>query len=398
MSNWPQDLTEVGTIPEHMQAQTLRQYRYGDPVNAFKMERIPVPDIEEDEVLLAVVSAGLNYNNVWAALGYPIDLIQLIGQENFHIAGSDAAGIVYKVGSKVKGLKVGDEVVVAPLIIDPKDPYILSGGDEILAPSIKAWGYETNWGSFAQFCKVKEFQCLPKPSTLSWTEASTCLLSAGTVYRMLTYHKPHNIKPGDVVAIWGGSGGLGVMAIQICLMFGAQPVCIVSNDERKAFCESMGAKAVLRNGMDHWGPLPKNATQPEGQDAWRQEAKKLFKQLLQVTGGKAPRIVLEHPGESTLPTSLYICDKGGMVVTCAGTTGYLGTFDLRYLWLAQKRIQGSHGASLKEFETVNKMFEDGKLVPVVSEEFNFDELPHALQLMKENKHKPGSMAIKIGNI
>lgn len=393
----PKTMTNSIEEKQTMLAQVVRADRYGNPATSLRKEEISMPTIGEDEVLVAVMCAGLNYNSIWSAMGYPIDIIKLINQEDFHIAGSDGSGIVYKVGSKVTNVKVGDEVVLAPIYYDPNDPHILAGRDETLAPSGKAWGYETNWGSFGEFCKVKYFQCLKKPSNLSWEESATYLLSAATAYRMLLHHTPHTIKKGDVVAIWGGAGGLGTMALQICLLHGAIPVCIVSSQERKEFCEKMGAKAILRTNQTHWGALDKESTTPAKQNEWRNEAKKLLKELQLVTNGVMPQIVIEHPGESTLPTSVFMCDKGGMVVTCAGTTGYLGSFDLRYLWLAKKRLQGSHGASLKEFQEVNQLFAEGKLKPVLSDIVDFEDLPNALSKMLDNNHQPGSIAVRIGN-
>lgn len=382
---------------QKMLAQVVRANRYGRPVSSYQLEEVNIPDIGDDEVLVSVMCAGLNFNNIWSSMGYPVDVIKLINNEDFHIAGSDGAGIVFKVGAAVKNVKVGDEVVLAPLYFDPRDPHIIAGKDETYAPSSKAWGYETNWGSFGEYCKVKYFQCLKKPKNLTWEESATNLLSAGTAYRMLLHHTPHTLQKGDVVAIWGGSGGLGTMALQLCLLHEAIPVCIVSTEERKEFCEKMGAKAILRTKQTHWGVLDKASTTPEKQVEWRNEAKKIVKELLSLTNGVLPKIVVEHPGESTFPTSVYMCDKGGMVVTCAGTTGYLGSFDLRYLWLAKKRIQGSHGASVKEFDEVNKLFAEGKLKPVISEIVDFEDLPAALNKMLDNEHKPGNIAVRIGN-
>ncbi|MFT4770856.1 MAG: crotonyl-CoA carboxylase/reductase [Cryomorphaceae bacterium] len=379
-----------------MKAQVVREERYGDPLYAYQIEDVNLPELKTDEVRVKVMAAGLNYNNIWAARGYPINLIKAIGGEPFHVIGSDASGIVEEVGVGVTNVKPGDEIVVAPIWFDRNDPGYYTGEDPTIYETSKAWGFETNWGSLAEYCLVKEHQCVRKPKNLSWEEAATIMLSSTTAYRMLTHWHPHNIKKGDVVAIWGGSGGLGVMAIQICQHFGAIPVCIVSTEERKLFCEEMGAKAILRTRSSQWGALTSPETTPEKQVQWRNEAKTVLKDVLTLTGGKWPNVVLEHPGEQTLPTSIFICGKSGMVVTCAGTTGYLGTFDLRYLWLAQKRLQGSHGGSHHDFHQVGRLFETGALKPVVSKIIELEDVPMALDEMQKNLHKPGSVAVRIG--
>ena len=157
----------------------------------------------------------------------------------------------------------------------------------------------------------------------------------------------------------------------------------------------MGAIAINRNDFDHWDALTPDLFLPETQEVWRNRAKKFLKKILEVTGGKLPRIVLEHPGQATMPTSLFVCDRDGMVVTCAGTSGYLATFDVRYLWLQRKRIQGSHFATPDECIEFNELVQSGKIKPVLSDTVPFDQLPAALQFMYDNKHK-GNIAIKIG--
>lgn len=393
-------LPAVGTVPEYMYAQVLRQNRYGPPCSAYQIEEVKVPEIGDDEVLIAVMAAGLNYNSVWAATGYPMDMIQVMQLRkestlDFQIAGSDCSGIVYKIGSNVTNVKVGDEVVIQAGWFDSNDPWVKKGGDPVFAISARAWGYETSWGSFAQFCKVKEFQCVPKPKHLDWDAAAVYMLSGATVYRMLFKYDPHVVKPGDVVLIWGGAGGLGTMAIQMVNMAGGIPVAVVNSEEKMKFCADMGALVINRSEYDHWGALTHDMLQPEVQEAWRSKAKKFLKKILELTGGRLPRIVLEHPGEDTMPTSLFVCDRDGMVVTCAGTTGYLASFDVRYLWLQRKRLQGSHFANPDECHEFNRLIIGEKIKPVHTGTVCLHELPNELQKMYENKHM-GNMAIRVG--
>ncbi|MBV9960812.1 MAG: crotonyl-CoA carboxylase/reductase [Parafilimonas sp.] len=393
-------LPPLGEIPEYMYAQTLRRNRYNVPLKAFEIEKVKVPELREDEVLVAVMAAGLNYNSVWAATGFPMDMIQVMqlrkeAETDFQIAGSDCSGIVYKVGDNVKNVAVGDEVVIQAGWCESNDPFIKNGGMRIVAPSARAWGYETSWGSFAQFCKAKDFMCVPKPKHLNWDEAAVYMLSGATIYRMLTKYEPHVVKPGDVVLIWGGAGGLGTMAIQFTKLYGGIPVAVVNSEEKKKFCESMGALAINRCDYDHWGALSPDMLKPETQEIWRGKAKKFLKKIMELTGGKLPRIVLEHPGEATMPTSMFVCDRDGMVVTCAGTSGYMASFDIRYLWLQLKRLQGSHFADTHECVEFNQLVIDGKINPVLGQTVSFEELPAALQEMYNNTHK-GNTAIKVG--
>jgi crotonyl-CoA carboxylase/reductase len=255
----------VGHVPREMYAQVIRPDRFGEPMKAFKIEKVPVPALAPDEVLVGVMAAGINYNNVWASLGVPVDVIKVHARggdtTGFHIGGSDASGVVYAIGKDVTTHKVGDEVVIHCGVWDRNDPHVKAGNDPMFAPSFQIWGYETNWGSFAQFTKVQAHQCLPKPKHLTWEAAAAYMLVGATAYRMLMAWPPHTVKPNDVVLIWGGSGGLGSQAIQIVKAQGGIPIAVVSGEDKFEFCKSLGAKGCInRKKFDHWGMLDRKST------------------------------------------------------------------------------------------------------------------------------------------
>ncbi len=395
------DMPPLGTIPEEMYAQVIRQDRFGEPMKAFQIERVPVPEIKPDEVLVYVMAAGINYNNVWAALGTPVDVIKAREREGdttgFHIGGSDASGIVYAVGSEVKNVKVGDRVVVHCGTWDANDPVVKAGRDPMFGASFKIWGYETNWGSFAQFTRVQAHQCLPKPKHLTWEAAAAYMLVGATAYRMLMGWPPHQVEKDDVVLIWGGAGGLGCQAIQIAAARGAIPVAVISGEEKHDFCVKLGAKGTInRKKFDHWGMMP-HWKDAEAYGRWLKGARAFGSAIWEVVGARRnPRIVFEHPGEDTVPTSIFVCDTGGMVVICAGTTGYNAVADLRYLWMRQKRFQGSHFANDEQAQALNDLVVAKKVDPCLSEVAGFADIPRIHQAMYENRHPHGNMACLIG--
>ena len=392
-------IPEIGNAPNKMYAQVIRSHRMGNPKLAFQTEIISTPDIKDGEVLVAVMAAGVNFNNVWAAIGKPINVIEFRkangSMEDFHIGGSDASGIVIQKGKSVKSIALGEEEVLHAGHWDTNDPWIQNGGDPILSATCKAWGYETNFGSFAQFTKVKEHQCLPKPKHLSWEEGATFMLSGATAYRMLTHWIPNELKKGEVVLIWGAAGGIGVMAIQLVLEFGGLPIAVVNDEEKANFCKNLGAIGVInRNHYSHWGQFNRDSL--ISNQLWKKEVSRFESELLDLTNGISPSIVIEHPGEKTFPTSIQVCKRGGMVVICGGTSGYSGSFDLNTLKDLQIRIQGSHFASTEECVKLIKLVSLKKIHPVVSQVFSFEETGLCHSLMWENKHLPGNMAIRIG--
>lgn len=395
------DAPPVGEVPPKMHAWLIREERFGEPTKAFQKEVVDVPPIKDDECLVYVMAAGINYNNVWAGLGIPINVIKSRNKqgepEDFHIGGSDASGIVYKIGKDVTNLKVGDEVVIHCGMWSRDCPMVKAGVDPMYTPTFRIWGYETNWGSFAQFTKVQAHQCMPKPAHMNWEEAAAYTLVGATAYRMLHGWPEHAMKPGDPVLIWGGAGGLGSMAIQIVRAAGAVPVAVVSGDDKFDYCEKLGAKGCInRKNFDHWGMLP-HWKDSVGYANWLKGVRSFGAAFWEALGEKrSPTLVFEHPGESTIPTSMFVCETGGMVVICAGTTGYNATIDLRYLWMRQKRVQGSHFANDEQSYAMNELALNGQLDPCLSKAFTYEDLPTSHQLMHDNLHPHGCMSVLIG--
>jgi crotonyl-CoA carboxylase/reductase len=389
---------ELGVIPEFMYAVTLREERFGEPNESMRIEKVKVPDyIDEYEVLIKVVVAGINHNVIWAGRGRPLNVIQNckkldLDQRDYFIPGSDGAGIVWKIGKKVTNVNVGDEVIIQSGYLGKESDMVKRS--EI--PNIRAWGYEVNGGTLAQFTKVQSYQCIKKPSSLTWEEAGGCLVGAATSYRMLCHWKPNDIKENDPVLIWGGASGIGSMAIQIAKMKGARPIAVVSTEEKADYCKSIGAIGIInRNDFENWGKMPDINDTVEFAK-WREHVKKFRYAFFEALGEKkSPLIVFEHPGENTFSTSLAVVDKFGMVVTCGGTSGYYGNFDLRQLWVYQKRVQGSHFASLDECKEVINLLGEKKIESCIGKVYKFKDAIKAHDDMAKNKQPGGNSVIMI---
>ena len=387
------EIPPLGHVPKHMYAWVIRRERHGEPETAMQQEVVETPELDSHDVLIMVMASGVNYNGVWAGLGKPMSVFDMHGAE-YHIAGSDAAGIVWAVGSKVKRWKVGDEVVVH-CNQDDGDDEECNGGDPMFSTSQRIWGYETPDGAFAQFTRVQDRQLMPRPQHLTWEESGCYTLVHATAYRMLFGHRPHILRPGQNVLVWGASGGLGSMAIQIIAAAGANAIGVISDPDKEEFVKQLGAMGTInRKNFNCWGQLP-----TVGSDefkTWMSEAKKFGKAIFEYTGkGNEVDFVFEHPGESTFPVSCLVAKRGGMVVFCAGTTGFNLTFDARFVWMRQKRIQGSHFANLMQASQANKMVVDRRVDPCMSEVYTWDDIPRAHTKMMNNEHKPGNMAVLV---
>ena len=360
------EMPPLGHVPTQMYAWAIRRERHGEPETSFQKEVVDTWQIDSHEVLVLVMAAGVNYNGVWAGLGQPISPFD-VHKQDYHIAGSDASGIVWAVGDKVKTWKVGDEVVIH-CNQDDGDDEECNGGDPMFSPSQRIWGYETGDGSFAQFTRVQAQQLMPRPRHLTWEEAACYTLTLATAYRMLFGHHPHELKPGQNVLVWGASGGLGSYAIQLANTAGANAIGVISDESKRQFVLDQGAKGVInRKDFNCWGQLP-TVNSPE-YNAWLKEARKFGKAIWDITGkGVNVDMVFEHPGEATFPVSTLVVKKGGMVVICA---------------------------NLKQAASANRLMCERRLDPCMSEVFAWDEIPAAHTKMLRNEHLPGNMAVLV---
>jgi crotonyl-CoA carboxylase/reductase len=395
----PVDLQEVsrvdvepGELPEKMAAWVIRPETEGEPNDAFQLEEIETPEPGAFEVVVRVMAAGVNFNNVWAALGKPVSVFGYGDHPEFghHIGGSDASGIVWKVGDGVTRWKPGDEVVIHCNQASYEDVEV-HGLDPMAAPSQRIWGYETTWGSFAQFTKVQAQQLLPKPKNLSWVDASSYGLTYFTAYRMLMTRG--NIQPGDNVLIWGAAGGLGVFAVQLCKAAGANAVGVVSSAEKGELVKKLGAVDYIDRN-EYSGMMRRGDETPE-EEKERFGVTRAFAKRVKEILGDPPDIVFEHVGKATFPTSVFTVKPFGKVIICGATSGYELDFDVRYLWMKQKDILGSHFANAYECMRANQLMAEGKIRPVLWQTMGFEGVPEAHQMLHENRHL-GKIAIMVG--
>jgi crotonyl-CoA carboxylase/reductase len=385
--------TEPGELPSTMAAWVIREERQGEPTDAFQIEEIEVPEPEAFEVIVRVMAAGVNFNNVWAALGEPVGVWRYGDHPRWghHIGGSDASGVVWKVGPGVTRWKPGDEVVIHCNQASYEDPEV-HGLDPLAAPSQQIWGYETTWGSFAQFCKVQAQQLLPKPQHLAWEEAAAYGLTYFTAYRMLIDRC--QLQAGHRVLIWGAAGGLGVFATQLCALTGADAVGVVSSEEKGQLIQQLGATGYI-NRSEFAGMMRRGDETKDEELARFRESRRFCKTVEAMLGGEPPDIVFEHVGKATFPTSVLVVRPFGKVVICGATSGYQLDFDVRYLWMRQKQIIGSHFANAWEATKANKLIEESKVRPVLWQTMGFEKVGEAHQLLRDNRHL-GKIAILVG--
>ena len=388
-------------IPGHYRAITVHRdeehmfdgvpSRDKDPRQSLHLDEVPVPELGPGEALVAVMASSINYNTVWSSIFEPISTFAFLARYGrshalarrhdlpYHVVGSDLSGVVLRTGAGVNAWRPGDEVVAHCLSVELESP--MGHDDTMLDPEQRIWGFETNFGGLAEVALVKANQLMPKARHLTWEEAAAPGLVNSTAYRQLVSHNGAAMKQGDTVLIWGASGGLGSYATQLALNGGARPVCVVSSPEKAELCRRMGSALVIdraAEGYRFW-------RDPSTQDP--KEWQRLGRRIRELTGGEDVDIVFEHPGRETFGASVYVARKGGTIVTCASTSGYLHEFDNRYFWMNLKRIIGSHFANYREAHEANRLISRGAVHPTLSRAFPLEQAGQAAREVHRNAHQ-----------
>ena len=405
------ELASLGGIevPDHYKAVTVHKDETEmfsglkssekDPRKSLHVEDVATPELGPGEALVAVMASAINYNTVWTSIFEPIPTFAFLERYGkisplaarhdlpYHIVGSDLAGVVLRTGPGVHAWKAGDQVVAHCLSVELEHP---DGHDDtMLDPEQRIWGFETNFGGLADVALVKANQLMPKPAHLTWEEAAVPGLVNSTAYRQLISKNGAALKLGDTVLIWGASGGLGSYATQMALASGATPVCVVSSPDKAEICRKMGAELIIDRKAEDYRFWKDERTQDPRE--WR----RFGARIRSLTGGRDVDIVYEHPGRETFGASVFAARKGGTIVTCASTSGYMHEFDNRYLWMNLKRIVGSHFANYREAWAANDLVARGIIHPTLSKTYTLDNVGQAAYDVHRNLHqgKVGVLAL-----
>ncbi|MFD5282697.1 crotonyl-CoA carboxylase/reductase [Streptomyces rubrogriseus] len=392
------DVLEREPVPDRYTAAHLRVEDVGvfdgvedkDVRRTLRVGDVPMPELAPDEVLVAVMASSVNYNAVWSATFEPLptfDFLRRYGRQGgwaarhdqpYHVLGSDAAGVIVRTGSGVRRWRVGDHVVLSAVEVDDQEPATHSDG--MLGADQRAWGYETNFGGLAHYAVARASQLLPKAAHLTWEEAASTTQCAGTSYRMLVGEHGARMKQGDIVLIWGATGGLGAFAVQLVKNGGGIPVGVVSSEAKADLLRRLGCDVVINRSEIGVGgnsdPSPAESI----------EMGKRLGRIIRREVGEDPHIAFDNNGRATFATSVFLVRRGGTVVTCGSSTGYRHHYDNRYLWMNLKRIIGCHAANLQEHSECNRLVQTGRLMPALSEVHPLDRIGEASRRVQQNLH------------
>ncbi len=361
-----------------------------DPRKSLHVDEVALPELAPDEAIIAVMASSINFNTVWTSIFEPLPtfgFLERLGRESvwgkrhdldYHVVGSDASGVVLRVGSAVRKWKPGDKVTIHCNYLDDQDPS--QHDDAMLAENQRIWGFETNFGGLADLAVVKANQIMPKPKHLTWEESAVNALCNSTSYRMIVSKHAAGMKQGDGVLIWGATGGIGGYAVQYVLNGGGTPVGVVSSEKKADMLRAMGCEAVINRKEANYQFWKDPHTQDEKE--WRRLGKDIRGLI-----GRDVDIVFEHPGRQTFGASVFAVARGGTIVTCAATSGYMIEYDNRHLWMKLKRIVSSHFANYQEAWNANQLICEGKIQPMLSQVFPLTDLGEAAFQVHKNMHE-----------
>jgi crotonyl-CoA reductase len=361
-----------------------------DPRKSLHVGEVPLPPLAPDEAYVAVMASSINFNTVWSSIFEPVStfaLLDRLGREStwgarhaldYHVIGSDASGVVLRTGSAVRNWAPGDLVTVHCNYVDDQDPG--AHDDAMMATNQRIWGYESNFGGLADLAVVKANQLMPKPAHLSWEEAAVNALCNSTTYRMLVSANGAPVRQGDRVLIWGATGGLGSFAVQYVLNGGGIPIGVVSSAHKAALLAELGVDAVIDRRAGDYRFWSDDNIQDESE--WRR-----FGRDVRASAGGDPDIVFEHPGRQTMGASVFVTKRGGTVVSCGATTGYMIEYDNRHLWMRLKTIKGTHLANYREAWDANRLVCEGKIVPPLSATYPLHRVGEAALQVHRNLHE-----------
>lgn len=330
----------------------VRLHRHGGP-EVLVYEDAPDPAVGPTDVLVRVRAASLNHIDLWVRAGLPNLRLQFP-----HILGADVAGVVAGVGDRATGVRVGDEVVLAPGISCGQCP-ACAAGEDTLCPSYRVLGEHVP-GGYADDVAVPLVNVLPKPARLSFEDAAAVPLVYLTAWNMLVTHA--RIRYGDTVLIWGAGSGVGSAAIQIARLFAARVIATAGAAWKLERARALGADEVINHAEQN-----------------------VYDEVRRMTDRRGVDVVFDHIGTATWETSLRLLARGGRLATCGATTGPEATTDIRYIFGRQLSIYGTWLGTKREMYEVMRLIDAGRLHPVVHAVLPLADAAEAHRMMERRE-------------
>lgn len=349
-----------------MKALVMRSH--GD-LSQLAVSEVPTPQITGPrQVLIRLKAAALNHLDLWTLRGLPGLSLKFP-----HVLGADGAGVVEAVGESVRSVRVGERVMINPGIACYACEYC-DQGEHPLCLEYRLLG-EHLPGTLAEYLVVPEqnVAIIPTPPEphppVTWREAAAFSLVTLTAWRMLITRA--QVRPGEVVLIWGIGGGVSSAALKIAKLLGAFVIVTSSSPEKLATALSLGADVALNH-----------------------REVDVAQEVRALTGKRGADVVVENVGEATWEQSLRALAKRGRLVTCGATTGPKVVTDVRRMFWNQHTLLGSTMGNLSEYRAIVRLLGQGHLRPLVDSAFTLDRAIQAFERL-QNASQMGKIVIEL---
>jgi NADPH:quinone reductase-like Zn-dependent oxidoreductase len=339
------DESSMNPLPQEMSALVLEKH---GTLNQVKLNTVPTPDLNCDGVLIRVKAAALNRLDLWVIEGWPG-----LKLEYPHVLGSDCAGVIVAVGSKVNGFVPGERVVVNPTLSCSHCSFCRDGRDNMCL-SMAVLGEHTS-GVYADYAAIPARNLLPIPDNVPYESAAAAALVFVTAWHSLIIRG--GLRAGESILIVGAGGGVNTAAIQVARLAGAGPIYVVgSTDAKLELAREFGADVLINRNTENWSRTIYRTTKNIGVD-----------------------VVVDNVGAATYPDSLRALKRGGRLLTVGNSSGSQIALDNRYVFGKHLSIIGSTMGPVTDFETVMRLVFEGRLKAVIDTVYTLQDGLTALQ-------------------
>ena len=319
----------------------------GEPNDVLKLEEdLDSPVVGENQILIKVEAAALNFFDILLCQGK----YQSKPPLPFTI-GSEVSGTVVKV-NKNSEFQEGQRVLAQPT-----------------APK----------GGLAEYIAVDEHKVYPIPDSMPWNEAAAMFVTYHTTYYSL--HDRANLKKGEVLLVHAGAGGVGSAAIQLGKAAGAFVIATAGGAEKAEVCSELGADVVIDYLTEDFVEVVKKETDSKGAD-----------------------VIFDPVGGHVFDRSRKCIAFDGRILIIGFASGEIPSVSVNHILIKNYSVVGVHwgfyAKRTNQQEIVNKhnqimkLYEEGKIKPLIYRDFNFTDVREALQLLGERKTW-GKLVIKV---
>lgn len=317
-------------------------------------EDFPVPEIKDNDILIKVEALSLNRVDTLIREGYPG-----LNLSFPHIPGGDAAGFIEKTGKDVKNFKIGDRIVVYPIIVSGDDEFIRAG-KENLSPSWKFIGMHRQ-GAYAEYLSVPETSVLKLPDNVSFEQAAALPVAGMTAFHALL--GTANLKEGSTFFIWGGASGVGTIAVQLALWKKCKVFATAGSDDKIEFLKKLGVHYVFNHYED----------------------KNISDKVVEITGGRGVDVVLDYVGPLTYQQSFNMLKRGGKLLWCGIISGRETTVSIHQTYFRHLTYHGIFLGEKKELESLVRLVSEGMVNPVIYKSLTLAEARKAHTIIESGE-------------